>query len=348
MKHSKMFRLAAILGIAAMLSSGCSLFKSKETGASIDPPPSDAETMSDMGKDGTATEKNGMQVTLYFKDPKGLVAPVSMVVPKTVSIAKKSLEYMVEGGPGAGLLPNGFQALLPKGTTVKGLNILEDKKLAIVDFSKEFQNYNAQDERKILEAVTWTLTGFPSVEKVSIWVEGRAIKEMPVHNTPVDSELTRGIGINLEFSGNLNVGQTVPVTLFFMNQTADNYTYYVPVTRMVQRTADIAKAAVEQLIKGPDTGKGLASVMAPETGVLQVKVSDDHSLVTVNFNDKLLGSDKKIPVSAAQAVILTLTQTTGASKVQLMVNGDAKAVSTDNQSYSKPVAAPVHINPVKM
>jgi len=347
MKHNKLLRMAAIIGVVAMLSSGCSLLGSKKSGESIDPPPVDAETMAS-GKDGAAavTAVNSMQTTLYFKDAQGYVAPVTMHLPKTVSIATKTLEYMVDGGPASSTLPKGFTALLPKGTTVKGINIKNG--LAVVDFSKEFTNYNAQDERKILEAVTWALTGLGTVDKVSIWVEGKALKEMPVHNTPVEAELTRAMGINLEIASNINVGQSVPVTLYFANQTGDNFNYYVPVTRLVQRTSDVAKAAVEQLIKGPNTGKGLVSVMAPETNLLKVEVSSDNQLVTVDFNDKLLGSDKKIPSSAAQAVILSLTETTGASKVQLKVNGNVQVSSTDNQSFTKPVARPVHINPVKM
>lgn len=347
MNRKPFIRLAAIVSVAAMLSTGCSLINKKESSQAIDPPPSGAEAMMDPTA-APVTAETGRQVTLYFKDPKGLVAPVSVYVPKTVEVARKSLEYMVDGGPGAAVIPTGFQAILPKGTTVKGIDIKEDKKLAVVDFSKEFNNYNAQDERKIVEAVVWTLTGLPSVDKVNIRVEGKDLKEMVVNKTPLETELTRAMGINLEFGSGLNLGQSVPVTLYFQNQTADQYSYYVPVTRMVERTSNVAKAAIEQLIKGPDANKGLASVMTSDIGILDVKLSEDKSTITVNFNDKLLGSDKKVPAAAAQAVILSLTQTTGASKVQLMVNGEAKVAGTDNTSYAKPVAAPAHINPAKM
>lgn len=347
MNRKPFIRLAAIVSVAAMLSTGCSLINKKESSQAIDPPPSGAEAMMDPTA-APVTAETGRQVTLYFKDPKGMVAPVSVYVPKTVEVARKSLEYMVDGGPGAAVIPTGFQAILPKGTTIKGIDIKEDKKLAVVDFSKEFNNYNAQDERKIVEAVVWTLTGLPSVDKVNIRVEGKDLKEMVVNKTPLDTELTRAMGINLEFSSGLNLGQSVPVTLYFQNQTADQYSYYVPVTRMVERTADVAKAAIDQLIKGPDANKGLASVLTSDIGLLDVKLSDDKSTITVNFNEKLLGSDQKVPAAAAQAVILSLTETTGASKVQLMVNGEAKVAGTDNTSYAKPVAAPTYINPIKM
>lgn len=347
MKRKSAIRLAAIVSVAALLSTGCSMINQKESAVSIDPPPSGAEAMMDTVSVAVNAE-NGRQVTLYYKDPKGLVAPVSVYIPKTVEVAKKSLENMVEGSAGASAIPKGFTALLPKGTTIKGLNIKPEQKLAIVDFSKEFNSYKPEDERKVLEAVVWTLTGIDNVEKVSIRVDGKTLTKMSADKTPVDGEMSRAMGINLEFASGMNLGQSVPVTLYFKNQTADQFGYYVPVTRLVPRTSDIAKAAVQELIKGPDANKGLASVMGADIGLLQVKLSEDKSTVTVDFNDKLLGSDKKVPASTAEAIILSLTETTGASKVQLMVNGDVKVASTDNTSFSKPVAAPTHINPVKM
>ncbi|MDF2925252.1 MAG: germination and sporulation [Paenibacillaceae bacterium] len=347
MKRKHGLRLAAIVTVAAMLSTGCSLFDKKEGAASIDPPPAGADAMM-VNAGVSANAETGRQVTLYFKDPKGLVAPVSVYVPKTVEVARKSLEYMVDGGPGSTVIPAGFQALLPQGTVIKGIDIKADNKLAIVDFSKEFNNYNAQDERKLVEAVVWTLTELDNVDKVSIRVEGKDLKEMALGKTPLDKEISRAMGINLEFASGLNLGQAVPVTLYFQNQTQDQYSYYVPVTRMVQRTDDLAKAAVQQLIKGPDDSKGLAASIASDLELIQVQLSEDNSVVTANFNDKLLGADKLVPASAAQALILTLTETTGASKVQLLVNGQAKVAGSDKTSYAKPVAAPVHINPTAM
>lgn len=348
-QHKKAQLAVAAVSIAALLATGCSIGSTKDTGQAIDPPPTDSATMMNTPTDGsgkTAVEQT-MPVTIYTKDAKGFVAPVTVNLPKTLAPATKALEYMVEDGPGQSLLPKGFGSLLPKGTRVKEINI-QNNKLAIVNFSKEFENYNPQDERKIMEAVTWTLTGFPTVDKVQIWVEGRALKEMPVHKTPLDSELTRGMGINLEIPNGVNIGQSSPVTLYFVNQTPDQFTYFVPVTRMVKRTDDSARAALEQLIQGPGQEKGLASVMAPETGVLNISKSEDAKTITVDFNDKLLGSDKKIPAQTVQAVILSLTETTGASKVQIMVGGQSKLTGSDNQSYAKPVARPVNINQLKL
>jgi germination protein M len=350
MKPYKWMRWAAVTGIAAMITSGCSILGTKDVSQPIDPPP--VGTSLDVnGNQAVATTAapaaDQMEITVYAKDAQGFVAPVSIKMPKSESVAKKALEYMVDGGPAKSVLPAGFTGLIPQGTQVKSMNIIKDQKLAVVDFSKQFTDYNSKDERKILEGITWMLTGFSTVDKVQIWVEGKALKEMPQNGMPLDEPLTRAMGINLEKSESVEFGQSTPVTVYFLNQNSQNVKYYVPVTRLVKRTPNIAQAAVEQLIVGPDAKKGLFAVMAPGSELINLNRSDD--LITVNFSDKVLGPDKKMSVEAMRAVVLSLTENAGAAtKVQIMVNNDAKVTGTDNQSYSKPVSRPVQINQVKM
>ncbi|MEW9700221.1 GerMN domain-containing protein [Paenibacillus sp. SI8] len=348
MKQQHWLRSAAIAGVIALLTTGCSVLGSGKK-SDIDAPPKvetdvDAQTTSsavtiDMSGD------NSSQMTVYVKDAKGFVTPVSLGLPKSQSVAKTTLEYMVDGGQVSSLLPAGFQALLPKDTKVLGVNVTSDKR-AVVDFSKEFLNYDQQNERKMLEAITWALTSFPTVEKVQIWVNGKELKEMPKGRTPLDTPLARTMGINIEKAEDAEFGQSTPVTLYFLNQNDQNYKYYVPVTRLVKRTDDVAKAVVDQLIKGPDAKKGLTSVLNATTEVKSVKQAE--GLVTVDFSSKLLGSDQKAPGDALQSVILSLTENTSVKQVQIKVDGAVKITSTDNQNYSKPVVRPAHVNPVKL
>lgn len=348
MKQYKWTRWAAVTGIVVLLTSGCSVLDTKEQSQSIDPPPTGAGAGDHTVKPVTAPAvQNASPVTVYAKDANGFVAPITLNVEKSVEVAKKALEAMVDGNPAAAQMPAGFKALISKGTAVKGINIVKDQKLAIVDFSSSFTDYNVQDERKILEAITWTLTGFPSVDKVQVRVEGKALKEMPQGGMPLDEPFTRTMGINLEKQDGVEYGQSTPVTLYFLGQNSDNYKYYVPVTRLVKRTDNIAQAVVEQLIAGPDQKKGLSAVMTPGAELKQVKKAED--VITVDFSDKVLGPDKKAPADALKAVVLSLTEHAGAAtKVQITVNGDAKVSADDNQSYTKPVSRPATINPQKI
>lgn len=352
MKLTRWTKWAAIAGVTVLLTSGCSLLKTKES-AEIDPPQNLSGATANTTANGKAGEaipsgtgvQQGVQITLYMKDKHNFVAPVTVQIPKTDAVARKTLEYMVEDGSGKGVVPAEFKGLLPKGTTIKGLDINKDKKVATVDFSNHFNNYNVNDERKILEAVTWALTGFSGVNEVRIWVEGKELKEMPKGRLPIDGSLSRAMGINLERTEGADFGQTTPVTLYFLGQTDSMHSYYVPVTRMVKRTDDKAKATIEQLIAGPGKSS-LFSVI--ESSVAMPKIDTAGGIITVNFTDTLLGPDKKAPGEALQSIVLSLTEIYGDSKVQIMVNNDVKVTSTDNQSYNKPVSRPSNVNAIKL
>jgi germination protein M len=155
MKQYRWTRWAAVTGIVMLLTSGCSILGSKEQSQPIDPPQTgaaDAAATSAKPVSG-AVIQNPSSITVYAKDSNGLVAPVGITVEKSIEPAKQALEAMVENNPSAAALPSGFTALIPQGTTVKGINVVKDQKLAIVDFSKAFTDYNVQDERKILEGI---------------------------------------------------------------------------------------------------------------------------------------------------------------------------------------------------
>jgi germination protein M len=355
-----------VIGLIVVLASGCTLMKSKGESQSIDPPPINANlavedgtetngitstdtTIADTTLDSTKSSTAGTApITLYFKDANGYVAPISMNLPSKEQIAKEALEYLVEGGPSEAYLPAGFTALLPKGTQVKGINIVPDQKLAIVDFSESFASYNPQDERKIMEAVVWTLTGFPTINQVQFRLEGKTMNEMPVDNTPLGEPLSRAMGINLEVAPGVNVGQATPVTLYFHNETTAQFEYYVPVTRMINRTDQRNAAVMEQLVQGPLENKGLSATLTAATKISTIQQSEDKQLVTVDLANETTDSSEVISPEALEAIVLSLTESSGASMVQFTVNGEKKVLAQDSQNYSKPISAPAHVNPLKL
>jgi len=345
MLHSKSIRMLITAVLVLVLLSGCSLL-GDENKKEIDPPPTEGVDNGDQTADPTMAEGNGDEttVTLYYKDANGYIAPVSVNVPMTVEKAKTALNLMVEGGEGEALVPAGFKAPLPKGTQILGINIMADKH-AIVDFSEEFASYNAQDERDIMEAVTWTLTQFDTIDKVSFWLNGEPLKEMPVDATPIDEPLNRAMGINIEHESGVELGQATPVTLYFQGQSEDGETYMVPVTRLINRTDDLPLATVSELIEGP-MSENLSSVVMPTAKVISVEKTDD--LITVHFGEGLINEEEKVPSEILQAVVLSLTEQANNAKVHIKVAGSAKVWSTDEVDYTAPVLRPAHVNKIGM
>src|SRR5690625_1867584 len=204
---------------------------------------------------------------LYLLDASGMVVPQTLELPKTKSAATQALEYLVKDGPVTELLPNGFQAVLPAGTEIIGLNLQEDGTL-IVDVSEEFKNYEADEELKIIQAMTHTLTQFDSVEKIKLWINGVEQAEMPVNGTPISEGYSKKNGINIYAKDKPSLKHSKVVTVYYPKQYNDNR-YYVPVTQyMNEQNKDIFTLIVEALMEGP----------AYEVGGLQV-FNDETTLV---------------------------------------------------------------------
>lgn len=352
MIQTKWIRRAAIGGVLVLpiLTAGCGLF-SKETSKEIDPPQQVGTTNN---VDGTNTgqaiqnEQGGeTQLTVYLEDRKGYLAPVALqtTLGKNEAAGQKALEIMVDGGTYASQLPEDFRAVIPQGTQVKSFNIDKEQKLAVVDFSAPFVDYPATDERAIVEAITWTLTAMPGIEGVEVWYEGKKLQEMPVDGFPLDEPLNRSVGINLEAADGVNYANSTPVTLYFSSQTSNDEQYYVPVTRLIARPDSKAKAALEQLIAGPLNKKELTGVITNDVQVTSIEQKDDT--VMVDLEDQAYESGQPAPAEMLEAVVLSVTENTGAAKVQIRLNGEANIVDENNNSYNSPVARPHHVNAIK-
>lgn len=282
--------------------------------------------------------------TIYVFDHRSYVVPLTVKLPISEGVAKQALEYMVVDGPVSSMLPDGVRAVLPAGTEID-VTVTEGG-IAIVDFSPEFKYYQAEDEKGILEAITWTLTQFESVDEVVIWINGYEQKVMPVNGTPIGKSLSRKDGINIEIAEGTKIGNSSVITLYFLAQSPGaTHEYYVPVSRLVPRNNDLILSTVNELISGPKQGSGLLSTLTPSTQVLKAYVSGN--MATIDFDEQLLSysiDHSKAPDDALTALVLSLTESGLVDKVQFMVNGESKMESVKGKDLSSPVSRPLFIN----
>lgn len=301
-------------------------------------------------KKGKAESKKSQKTAsrkLFLEDKNGFLVPQTfkLPVPKGGGVVKQALQYLVKGGPVNNLLPNGFQAVLPAGTRVLGAN-LQNGTLT-VNFSSRFKHYKANQEKKILEAVTWTATQFKNVNHVKLMIDGVAQTAMPVNGTPIDQGgASRADGINQEMGDVVDVMGTQPVMLYFPEQIGNNY-YYVPVTTRMKANKGEIVAAVNGLISGPQPGNNLLNVFSNGVKLLGNPKIQDHVL-TLNFNKKLYDNASKKTISNAElnALVLSMTAQPGIKKVAIEVNGKATVKTEAGKTLSKPVSRPKHVNKV--
>lgn len=342
-------RRTALTGVLVLpiLTAGCGLF-SQETGKSIDPPQNEESTNgADNGTEQTGQADPGAQesrLTVYLQDRNGYLAPIAVpaALGENEQAGQRALEIMVDNGAYAGDIPEDFRALIPQGTQIKSYTYDKENKLALVDFSESFGNYNASDERAIVEAITWTLTAMPGIEGVQLSLEGKKLEEMPEDAFPLDLALNRDIGINIEAAEGVKYSQSTPVTLYFSAKTLGDEQYYVPVTRLIDSDKPVAEAAMAELIAGPLNTKELTSIILPDVEVTSIEEQED--VITVDLKDETYEAGQKMPAEMLEAVVLSLTENTGKSMVQILINGEANVVDDLNKSYSKPVGRGHHVN----
>ncbi|MEK3882643.1 GerMN domain-containing protein [Paenibacillus sp. PL2-23] len=353
MIQKKWIRRSAYVALLALpvITAGCGLF-SQQTSKTIDPP--QVEETGDMNSDPTGQAlpdgQEPSRMTVYLQDSNGYLAPIA--VPVTLgekeTAAQKALEVMVDNGAYAALIPEDFRAMIPQGTQVIGYTYDQERKVAKVNLSGAFLDYNAQDERDIVESITWTLTAMPGIEGVELSVEGQLLEEMPQAAFPIQGELTRKIGINLERAEGVNPANSSSVVLYFSAQSLNHEEYYVPVTRLIDRSDSKEHAAMEQLIQGPLDAKKLTSVILPNVEVESLELLDE-GLVKIDLKDEAYESGLPVPAEMLQAIVLSLTENTGATSVQISINGETDLVDDANNTYSEtqPATRPHHLNALK-
>ncbi|WP_342432507.1 GerMN domain-containing protein [Neobacillus sp. FSL H8-0543] len=345
MSKNKMKIIVTTVFASSLFLSGCGLF-GNETTKKVDPPKeaevTDKKVTEETTGKGEATEAT-IKTELYLVDKNGYVVPQTLALPKTTSVATQALQHLVTNGPVTDLLPNDFRAVLPEDTEIS-VDIKEDG-VAVVNFSNEFKNYQPEDETKILEAVTWTLTQFDSVEKVKLQMNGHPLTEMPVNGTPISENLSRATGINIDTAGVIDITNTKPVTVYYIGGAEGSY-YYVPVTKRVNNSVkDNIVAVVNELVKGPNSKSNLASEFMPDVALLNdPKVVD--GTVTLDFNENIYGSfeEKEISQSLLNALVLSLTEQKGIESVSVTVKGKAELVDDQGKKLTEPVTRPEKVN----
>jgi len=335
-------KLICLAAIAFLLSACSQLGREKEN---MDPPQKvsyedDLDVTDEQNADGEKADE--VKTELYLIDKNGYVVPKTLGLPNTRSVAKQALDYLVKGGPVTEYLPNDFRAVLPEGTEIS-IDVKDG--IATADFSKEFAEYAPEDEMKILQSITWTLTQFDSIKQVKLKMNGKELKEMPVNGTPIKGMLTRKDGINMDSSTAVDITNTYPVTVYYLAQNNEER-YYVPVTKRVSNKNDNPlTAVVEELIKGPNMATELYSLFMPDVELVEAPKMDD-GIVKLNFNENIYGSydQKLVSKQVLEPLVLSLTEQEGVKGVAIQVNGKTDIVNQDGKPLTEPVTRPEHVN----
>ncbi|SDK41685.1 GerMN domain-containing protein [Sediminibacillus albus] len=355
MRKQSLIISAGVLGIALVMT-GCGVFQGEQTLKEMDAPPEEAtftdnldevagdepqeDEKSENGAEDSESEAETTTVErqLYLLDANGMVVPQTLELPNMESkeVAKQALEYLVKDGPVTELLPDGFEAVLPAGTAINSLNLKDG--VLTVDVSKEFADYRPEDEQKILQSMTYTLTQFDNVERVKLWINGEEKKEMPVSGTPIGEGVSRANGINIYNGDNIDLMESEAVTLYYPAQQGEQL-YHVPVTQHVEKqSAEDFASIVQALVEGPANDLNLLNVFNSGTSLTADPTIDD-GVLTLDFNENILENAENASIAdeVMETLVLTLTDQPGVEAVDINVGNLEQVFNEKGTAYTEPV-----------
>ncbi len=265
-------------------------------------------------------------VTLYFLDASNtLLVPINrQISPPNGDVAPATLEALFAGPLPDSNLNNPIPADLQLLDTTQN-----DETMTI--------NLNRRpDTDEALAAMALTLTELPSVARVQFQVNGDDI------GLDDETSAIRRLPLNIDNPQNLSTefdSGTRFLPLYFMLDD-----YRVRVTRLVPRTAAIATATVEELLKGPDTYGNLLSSPIP-SGTSLISIRPDGRQVTVDLSQQFAEATNR--QAAIDVLVLSLTELINQEtqqpffdQVEILIEGRALSdVWGDNynQVFMRPV-----------
>jgi len=279
---------------------------------------------------------------LYLLSKEGLVVPQIVELPRVEEVAMQALEYLIDDGPVTNLLPNGFEAVLPAGTEVLGVNLDENGTL-VVDLSEEFTEYDGAKERQIIEAMTYTLTQFESVDRIRLWINGYEQTEMPVNGMPIGNGYSRVNGINIMDVEGVDLMESEAVTLYYPTQLGSQF-YHVPVTQHIEQGENLNHGIVEALLKGPSYESGLLHVFNPNIELLDVGELNE-GVLSLEFTEEILAdvNEAYIADEVIETIVLTLTDRPDISGVNFSVENVEQIFNEHGVPYSESVTRDVFV-----
>jgi germination protein M len=214
------------------------------------------------------------EITAYYEDENGFVVPVNTKIPWEEGIAKATLRSMVVGSDvEKRIAMSGLHGVLPEGTEIRGMSIKDG--LCRVDFSKNILNTSSYDqEENMISAITYTLTEFPTIDKVELLVEGQALASMP-----------KGYAINTAFERkNINLfgsADGVNYTVFYKAPDTEVEGHYVPLTFSANKINNPAVTVLEKLFSGAPSETELSNNIPVGVNLRGVQVNGDKAVVNL-------------------------------------------------------------------
>ncbi len=192
-----------------------------------------------------------------------------------------------------------FYPLIPKTTILKNVKVIKDS--VYLDFNKEILNVNEYMEESMIESIIYTITETNGINNIYINVDGEPLKELPNSKKELPYPLTRDYGINKKYD--LTIFNDINKTTIFFAKTNEEFTYYVPVTKISNTISDKIDIIIEELKSTVNSQDNLNSYINNNVKLVSKEINDEKiNLVFNNYifsdlNNKTILEEVKYIIS---------------------------------------------------
>ena len=181
-----------------------------------------------------------------------------------------------------------LKPVIPVNTKLNNRTIID--KQVTLDFSKDILKVSNKLEKKMIEAIVYSLTELDDIEEVIIKVDNNTLDQYPNCKEKITYPLKRNFGINktYQFTKTNNISKTV---IYYLEKVNDD-SYYVPVTAYKNDARDKIDIIIEELTTGYIYEPNLMSIVREDLTLLDKSIND--KVMTLNFNDALFDSKGKV------------------------------------------------------
>lgn len=230
----------------------------------------------------TITYVEPTKSTIYLLNEDEMVSRIKILDKNSSNIIEKS-KYIIEcltiDSECSKYNPSGFKGVIPKNTKINNIDLIDET--LKIDFSKELLKVSKENEEKLIEALTYSLTEANEINNIMIFVDSSILTELPNSHKKIPEILDRSFGINKIYEIN-DIKSTTKTTIYYLSEN-DNIKYYIPVTFINNDQKNKIEIIIEKLKSSPSTSGNLMSYLASSAELLDYEI--EENIISLTFNN---------------------------------------------------------------
>ncbi len=250
---------------------------------------------------------DAIKMPIYLSDKNNYVARIDILKSseEVLKNIKNIISTLTINSAESSYLPDGFKAVIPENTKINELSL--DENILKIDFSKEFLNYEKDNELIIFESLIFSLCEFKEVEEIMIFIDGIKLNKLPYLQKDLPNTLDKSFGINKIYD--ITSFKGVDMTINYYISKTDNLTYYIPISKYENSSNEKIEIIIENLKTSPINQTNLISYLKASANLESYEIMEET--INLSFDNNLLAdlSSNNIIEEVKYSIYLSIRDT---------------------------------------